>query len=254
VAPAPSKSEHDRQLSQAFDGQAAQFEAAPIQRDPAALAHLVAFADLPPDSLIADAGCGPGLVSEALLAAGHRVRGFDLSAEMVARARARNQAFGDRAVFERGSIFDVAGPFDAAVSRFVIHHMQDATAFIRHQATLLRPGGVLVASDHTTDPDENNARWHQEIERRRDGTHTKNLTNGEIVDAFAAAGLRDIRLDEEPFTLDFDEWFDRGTPTDSKQSVRALLLSRAARGFTPTLEPGGAVRIACFRALVRGTK
>src|SRR5579883_1252372 len=95
--------EHDRLLSEAFDGQAAQFERAPVQTDPAALRRLVQLADLPPDSLVADVGCGPGLVSAALLAAGHRVRGFDLSAEMVARARARNAAHGERAAFERRS-------------------------------------------------------------------------------------------------------------------------------------------------------
>jgi SAM-dependent methyltransferase len=246
--------EHDRALAVAFDGQAEQFERAPVQNDPAALDRLVAFAALPPDSLVADAGCGPGVVSAAFLARGHRVRGFDLSTEMVARARARNQSFGDRAEFRQGSIFDVKGSFDAVVSRFVIHHMRDAAAFVRHQAALLRPGGILVASDHTTDPNAPNARWHQDIERRRDRTHTLNLTSGQIADAFAAAGLYGVRLEEEPFTLDFDEWFDRGTPTDTKVEVRSLLLSGTARGFAPLLLPGGSVRIACVRALVRGTK
>ena len=41
--------EHDRDLSAAFDGQAERFEKAPVQTDPAALARLVAAADLPPD-------------------------------------------------------------------------------------------------------------------------------------------------------------------------------------------------------------
>lgn len=249
-----TSSEHDRRLADAFDGQAAQFERAPVQTDPAALDRLVAFAALSPDSLIADAGCGPGVVSAAFLARGHRVRGFDLSAEMVARARARNQAFGDRAEFRQGSIFEVKGTFDAGVSRFVIHHMQDAKAFIRHQASLLREGGILVASDHTTDPDPQRAAWHQDIELRRDRTHTHNLTTGQIADAFAAAGLSAIRVEEEAFTLDFDEWFDRGTPGDAKAHVRASLLSGSARGFAPTLLPDGGVRIGCVRALVRGTK
>ena len=247
-------SEHDRELARAFDEQAAQFELTKVANDQVALARLVAFADLPADSLVADAGCGPGLISAAFLAAGHRVRGFDLSAEMVARARARNASFGDRAVFEQGSIFDVVGPFDAVVSRFVIHHVSDASAFIRHQASLLRPGGVLVASDMTTDLDSTKARWHRDVEWRRDKTHTKNLTTGEMVDGFVAAGLAGIRLQEEPFSLEFDEWFDRGTPADSKPNVRALLVSGSARGFAPSELPEGGIRIDCIRALVRGTR
>src|SRR4051794_30688475 len=67
--------QHDRDLAKAFDGQAAQFERAPVQADKSALGRLVAFAALPPGARVADAGCGPGLVAEAFLAAGFHVHG-----------------------------------------------------------------------------------------------------------------------------------------------------------------------------------
>ena len=92
----PDPSEHERAVAAAFDGQAAQFERAPVQSDPEALARLVRAADLPPDSLVLDAGCGPGLVAEAFLRAGQRVHGVDLSPEMVERARRRCAEFGER--------------------------------------------------------------------------------------------------------------------------------------------------------------
>src|SRR3954462_3997717 len=183
--------EHERALREAFDGQAERFERAPVQSDPAALARLVAFAALPEGSRVLDAGSGPGLVSEAFLAAGHSAQGIDLSAEMVRRARARCARFGDRARFEQGSLFELPRreDFDAGVSRFVLHHAEDPVAFLRAQAERIRPAGILVASDHTTDTDPAAARWHQEIERARDRTHVRNLGPGGIVDAMAAAGL-----------------------------------------------------------------
>ena len=71
----------------------------------------------------------------------------------------------------------------------------------------------------------------------------------------AAAGLTQISAEEEAFTLDFDEWFDRGTPAASKENVRELLLDGPPiRGFTPSLQTDGSVRIDCVRALVRGVK
>src|SRR3954462_6082392 len=79
--------QHDRDLAKAFDGQAAQFEQAPVQTNKGALERLVAFAALPAGARVADAGCGPGLVAEAFLAAGYTVHGGDLSPEMLRRAR-----------------------------------------------------------------------------------------------------------------------------------------------------------------------
>jgi SAM-dependent methyltransferase len=247
---------HERALADAFDGQAARFERAPVQTDPAALARLVALAALPPDSLVLDAGCGPGIVAEAFLRAGHRVHGVDLSSEMLRRAGARCAPFGNRASFEQGSVFALPGgaTFDAAVSRFVVHHAADAVAFIRAQVERVREGGIVVASDHVTDPDTAAARWHQEIEIARDRTHVRNLTSGELVDAFARAGLRDVQLVEDAFELDFDEWFDRGTPGLPKEQVRAFVLRATARGFAPRQRPDGGITIACVRVVVRGVR
>lgn len=250
-------SDHDRALASAFDNTAAQFERAPVQSDPAMLARLIRVADLPAGGRILDAGCGPGLVAEALLQTGYRVLGVDLSAEMIARARKRCASYGDRAIFEQKSLFGpaLAGPFDGAISRFVLHHMQDPLAFIRRQAELLRPGGVLVACDHTSDRDPVRRDWHQRIERARDHTHTRNPTPGEMVDLLAAAGLTELSLFEEPLVLDFDEWFDRGTPAEDKATVREWLLSdSSARGFRPVLQEDGRVRIDGWLAIVRGVR
>ena len=85
----PMSNDHDQALARAFDVQAPRFERAPVQSDPAALERLVQFAGFPPGSRILDAGCGPGLVCEALLSAGYRVVGVDLSREMIERARRR---------------------------------------------------------------------------------------------------------------------------------------------------------------------
>jgi SAM-dependent methyltransferase len=251
--------DHDQELAAAFDSQAAQFEVAPVQSDPVALERLVRKADLPAGGRVLDTGCGPGLVSAVLLGAGFQVVRVDLSREMIERAKKRCAPFDARARFLQVSVFDRAlnpmGPFDAALSRYVLHHVVDPAAFLARQVELMRPGGVLVVSDHLTDPDPERARHHEVLERARDRTHTRSLTGGEIVDLFAGAGLVGIRLTEESYALDFDEWFDRGSPIDSKEDVRASLLAGPrVRGFTPSVQSDGTIRIEGIRAVVRGLK
>ncbi len=248
--------DHDDALAAAFDGQAARFERAPVQTDPEALARLVRFADLAPDSLLLDAGCGPGLVSRAFLDSGHRIVGVDLSREMIERARLRCSET-DRVTFLQGSIFDstLVGPFDACISRYVLHHVIDPPTFLLRQVELLRPGGIVVLNDHTSSPDPHQAAWHNAIETLRDRTHTANLSPGVIVDLFAASGLDLIRVVEEVFTLDFDEWFDRGTPTAPKPQVRSLIdAGPRSRGFVGRTLSGGRLQIECRRVIVRGVK
>ena len=250
------RSDHDRDLAQAFDSQAAAFERAKAQRDAASLARFVAFAAVPPGGRVLDAGCGPGLVAEALLEAGCDVLGVDLSAEMIRRARTRCARFGERARFEQGSLHDLepGGPLDAALSRNVLHHVEDPRAFVARQAALVRAGGCVLAFDLSSDPDPEAQAFSQGIERDRDRTHVRTLTPGELVDVLARAGLEDIRLAEEHLVLDFDEWFDRGSAQAPKEAVRARLLAGRAPRFAPSRRPDGGVDIRVTRTMVRGTK
>ncbi len=251
--------DHDQQLAQGFDAQAAKFERAPVQSDPAAIARLVRLADFPRGGWVLDAGCGPGLVSSGLLDAGLHVVGVDLSAEMIERARSRCAAHGQRATFVQGSAYDGVlnqfGPFDGAISRFVVHHVVEPEAFLARQIALVRRGGVIVVCDHSTDPNPATAAHHGALEVARDRTHTRNLTGGEFVDLLARAGLEEISLVEERFVLDFDEWFDRGTHGDTKESVRAKLLNGPPiRTFRSSLQADGSIRIDCIRVIVRAVK
>ncbi len=248
--------EHDRDLARAFDAQAAAFERAKVQRDAESLARFVAFAALAPGARVLDGGCGPGLVAEAFLEAGCEVLGVDLSAEMVRRARARCARFGERARFEQRSLYDVdpGATLDAALSRNVLHHLEDPQAFVARQAALVRAGGVVLAFDLSGDPDPAAQAWSQAIESERDRTHVRTLTPGELVDVLVRAGLEEVRLAEEHVVLDFDEWFDRGTPAAPKAAVRARLLAATARGFAPSARADGGVDIRVTRTMVRGVK
>lgn len=103
---------------------------------------------------VLDAGCGPGLYAEELLARGAEVAGFDASTAMVELARAR---VGDRAELRVARLGEPLpypdGSFDLAVCALAIHHVADRHAAFAELHRVLRPGGAAVVSTQhpTTD-------------------------------------------------------------------------------------------------------
>jgi len=89
---------------------------------------------------VLDLGCGDGVLTERLQAAGARVLGVDASAEMVAAARAR----GVPAEQADGQDLRIEARFDAVFSNAALHWMPDQDAVLQGVFRALRPGGRLV--------------------------------------------------------------------------------------------------------------
>ncbi|MBJ7450653.1 MAG: class I SAM-dependent methyltransferase [Blastococcus sp.] len=103
---------------------------------------------------VLDAGCGPGLYAEELLARGAEVIGFDASTAMVDLAQAR---VGDRAEI-RVARLDAPLPYphdavDVVLCALAIHYVADRHAAFAEFHRVLRPGGAVVLSTQhpTTD-------------------------------------------------------------------------------------------------------
>jgi tRNA (cmo5U34)-methyltransferase len=79
------------------------------------------------------------------------VVGYDLSSEMLARARAKLALAGARVQLTLGDIGQVVfpGPFDAIISAIAVHHVPPPSKpLLFHRLyDALRPGGVLILGD-----------------------------------------------------------------------------------------------------------
>ena len=99
---------------------------------------------------VADVGCGGGLLSEALAAAGARVVGIDLGEAVIEVARLHLHESGLEVDYRVQSSSDLAqaepAAFDAVCCMELIEHVPDPTALVADLAAMLKPGGRLFVS------------------------------------------------------------------------------------------------------------
>jgi SAM-dependent methyltransferase len=163
-------------------------ELARLEAQGAALAPatrmIFAEAGIQPGMRVLDLGCGVGdvaFLAADLVGPDGSVVGVDRSPEALARARLRAEQRGLTQVrFVEGDLQDPApgGPFDAIVERLVLMWVPDPAALLRQQATVLRPGGLVVPIEM----DLSTIRWLQE-------TPFATQVKSWLVQAFAKAGI-----------------------------------------------------------------
>ncbi len=146
---------------------------------------------------ILDIGCGAGLVSEPLARMGATVTGIDPSPEIVAAARLHAAEAGlaiDYRATTAEALAAAGEAFDAVLILEVVEHVADVGAFVATVGSLVKPGGMVVASTINRTLKafalaivgaEYVLRW---LPR---GTHSyeKLVTPAELAAAFRAAGL-----------------------------------------------------------------
>ncbi len=111
-------------------------------RDPKAPAALSGLAVL-------DVGCGAGLVTEPLSRMGAAVTGLDPSDETIAAARLHAAEAGLAIDYRAATAEDLAEAgerFDVVLTLEVVEHVTDVAAFIATTASMVKPGGLTIAS------------------------------------------------------------------------------------------------------------
>jgi 2-polyprenyl-6-hydroxyphenyl methylase / 3-demethylubiquinone-9 3-methyltransferase len=96
-----------------------------------------------------DVGCGAGLFAEPLARLGANVVGVDPAPAAIEAARHHAEETGARLAYRMGTIEELAEEprlFDVVCAMEVIEHAADPKRFVATAASLVKPGGLLLAS------------------------------------------------------------------------------------------------------------
>jgi 2-polyprenyl-6-hydroxyphenyl methylase / 3-demethylubiquinone-9 3-methyltransferase len=96
-----------------------------------------------------DIGCGAGLFAEPLARLGANVVGVDPAPAAVQAARHHAEETGAKLAYRMGTVEDLAEEprlFDVVSAMEVVEHTADPKRFVATAASLVKPGGLLLAS------------------------------------------------------------------------------------------------------------
>jgi len=98
-------------------------------------------------SVVADLACGTGSLSVLCADLGHTVRAFDLSPQMVKRARAKNVHAGGQVSVQAAAVSApplAPSSIDVVLARHILWTLPDPWQALRTWAAAVRPGGRLL--------------------------------------------------------------------------------------------------------------
>lgn len=155
------------------------------------------------DKTVVDIGCGGGVYVRGWLSLGAAtVIGVDVDDETLVAARDAATP-GDGSTFVKGEAGATGLPdreADVVFIRAALHHLDDASAFGREAARLLRPGGVVIIQDWTEanhrHPGANDYPFGYQMDlmpQVREHRDHHALDASEIVTMLERSGLQDIK-------------------------------------------------------------
>ena len=181
---------HRETIVEQFTQQAPGFATAASLQDAAQLELMLDASRIGPSSRVLDVACGPGIVTCAFAQRAAAAVGLDLVESMLERAAERADALGLANVeWVRGDVDALPWPesaFDAVVSRFSLHHLEEPAVALREMARVCARGGRLVICDLAPEPAR--AEAFDAMERLRDPSHVRAFTEGELCALIAETG------------------------------------------------------------------
>ena len=210
------------------------------------MAWILEHVPVAPDAIVLDVAAGTGHMARGYAPHARQVVAIDVTPEMLSVGKAQVDASGiPNVLFERGdaaSLPYLDGSFDLVVSRFAVHHFDHPAEQLGEMVRVCRSGGRVGVIDLVV-ADGQPADVLNEIERRRDPSHTEALSLDRLTGLIEAAGGRIEQVVDHDQVLDAERWLAQAEPSGEaadaiRDQLRADVDGGAATGMRPFLKDG----------------
>jgi len=199
---------------------------------------------------------GPSRVLDVATGGGHTALAFsrftptvvatDLTVPMLLAARAAAAGQGMTAIRFLGADVDALpfrdASFGVVTCRIAAHHFPAVPPALQQVARVLRPGGAFLLQDILGHEDPELAAFILEVEKRRDPSHVRSLSQREWTDCLAAAGFAVIEEAIVTKGRPWEEWTGRmRMSAEARADLDRFVLAAPARcreAFSFTEEDG----------------
>ena len=182
-----------------------------------------------------DLGCGPGIVTASLAPNVREVTAYDLTPEMLDKARQRCEKAGLKNVrFELGSAEQLPfknKSFDCVVTRLTIHHFPNPRGVMEEVVRVTRRKGKVVVADVVSSEKEEEAGLHNALETLRDPTHVQMLSASRLLQLLKASGLRITSKVTWEMKRDYDEWIRITNAPERVKPLHTVMVALANAGI-----------------------
>ena len=203
---------HNQQVVDQFGRQAVYFAKLPNHKEATQL--LLQMAGIEAAHHVLDVACGAGSVACAAAQVAREVTGIDLTPAMIEHAAAL-QAEG-RLSNVRWQIGDVsqlpyaADQFDVVLTRYSLHHFLHPVDVLAEMVRVCKPSGRVAVADLVLPAGKVAA--YDQMERLRDPSHVRVLTEVEVHGLLTNAGLVDLQWTGYLFDLELSQLLQASFP------------------------------------------
>ena len=195
---------HNQTIVDQFTRQAVPFSRKTVMSSDAIFKLMLEMCQVTPQDTVLDVACGPGLTACAAATVAAHVTGIDLTPAMIERAKLRQTELGlPNLSWQVGDVYSL--PFDDAsfslvLTRFSFHHFLNPAGVLAEMKRVCQPNGRVMVWDSIPDADKADA--YNQLEKLKDPSHARALSEEELLAIVRASGLTNIRT--APFNLEFE--------------------------------------------------